>query len=378
MVIKMEVNYIFIQKNNENDRESIHSKVENMLFSLFNSSDLDKLNITDSKGNLYAIYAELSSEESNMVYLKIMCDEKPAKAAEILDKASQIITKGYHRKDYFITKTYDEASHSFCCRTMSHFGKFERRLRELIYLTIIKLFGAEWFDKTFEKSLQNELKGKSGINKKDLIENALEELTYEQLKSYLFKEVQLISVKDLLDNELSPKTICNLSKEEIILHINSLHPIKLWEHFFGKYKDLSSVEDDIEYLQEYRNKVMHHKTFTFDEFISVKKRLNKVNKKLEKAIEIMEDVIYSDNDNMAVIETFVQTTSQILTDVASSIELMVFIKSFYEFIKPFKEIKEQVSLKPFTNTIEAFKLPNALDINHNFKISTHLPTKKDE
>lgn len=85
----------------------------------------------------------------------------------------------------------------------------------------------------------------------------------------------------------------------------------------------------------------------------------------------------SDNDNMAVIETFVQTTSQILTDVASSIELMVFIKSFYEFIKPFKEIKEQVSLKPFTNTIEAFKLPNALDINHNFKISTHLPTKKD-
>ena len=376
----MEVNYIFIQKNSENDRESIHSKVENMLFSLFNSSSLDKLDITDSKGNSYTIYAELSSEESNMAYLKIMCDEKPAKAAEILDKASQIITKGYHRKDYYITKTYDEASHSFCCRTMSHFGKFERRLRELIYLTIIKLFGAEWFDKTFEKSLQNELKGKSGINKNDLIENALEELSYEQLKSYLFKEVQLISVKDLLDNELSPKTICNLSKEEIISHINSLRPITLWEHFFGNYRELSSVKEDIEYLQEYRNKVMHHKTFTFDEFISVKKRLNKVNKKLEKAIEIMEDIIYSENDFFNVLQNFAKSISEFVTDVVSSGVLTIFIKTLEEAIKPIKEIKEQFSLISFEKAMEPLKSVASLDLDvkNEYTINANLPINNEE
>lgn len=376
----MEVNYIFIQKNSENDRESIHSKVENMLFSLFNSSSLDKLDITDSKGNSYTIYAELSSEESNMAYLKIMCDEKPAKAAEILDKASQIITKGYHRKDYYITKTYDEASHSFCCRTMSHFGKFERRLRELIYLTIIKLFGAEWFDKTFEKSLQNELKGKSGINKNDLIENALEELSYEQLKSYLFKEVQLISVKDLLDNELSPKTICNLSKEEIISHINSLRQITLWEHFFGNYRELSSVKEDIEYLQEYRNKVMHHKTFTFDEFISVKKRLNKVNKKLEKAIEIMEDIIYSENDFFNVLQNFAKSISEFVTDVVSSGVLTIFIKTLEEAIKPIKEIKEQFSLISFEKAMEPLKSVASLDLDvkNEYTINANLPINNEE
>ena len=265
----MEVNYIFVQKDNKNNSEPFHSKIENMLFSLFGSSELDKLNISDSKQNSYTIYAELSNEDSNMVYLKIICDEKPSKAAEILDKASKIITNGPHRKDYYITKTYDEASHSFCCRTMSHFGVFERRLRELIYLTIIKLFGSKWFDKTFEETLQNELKGKVKNKKIALIENALEELTYEQLKTYLFCDTSLVSSKELLNNELSEENIQNLSKDDIISYINSSRPVSLWNRFFSKYKDLSCVCDDINYLQEYRHKVMHHKTFTFEEFTDV-------------------------------------------------------------------------------------------------------------
>lgn len=374
----MEVNYIFIQKNKESDNESIRSKVENMLFSLFNSSELDKLNITDSKKTSYEVYAELSNEEHNMVYLKIMCDEKPAKAAEILDKASIIITKGYHRKDYYIIKTYDEASHSFCCRMMSHFGIFERRMRELIYLTIIKLFGAEWFDKTFEATLQNELKGKSGINAKNLIENVLEELTYNQLEAYLFKELELVSTKELLNNELSEEKIHKLSKEEIISYINSSRPLSLWERFFGKYKNLSSIKEDIKYLREYRNKVMHHKTFTYEEFTCVRKKLNKVNRNLEKAIEIMEDIIYSDIDYMNVAENFAQAATQILNDVKSTLELMTLIKALYEFMKPLKEIRDKLyppqTIKPI---MEPMSITKTLNITNTPKISTILPLKND-
>lgn len=375
----MEVNYIFVQKDNKNNSEPFHSKIENMLFSLFSSSELDKLNISDSKQNSYTIYAELSNEDSNMVYLKIICDEKPSKAAEILDKASKIITNGPHRKDYYITKTYDEASHSFCCRTMSHFGVFERRLRELIYLTIIKLFGSKWFDKTFEETLQNELKGKVKNKKIALIENALEELTYEQLKTYLFCDTSLVSSKELLNNELSEENIQNLSKDDIISYINSSRPVSLWNRFFSKYKDLSCVCDDINYLQEYRNKVMHHKTFTFEEFTDVKKRLNRVNKKLEKAIEIMEDVIYSDNDYMNVAENITQALSKLLTDTASSLEIMALIKSLYEFIKPLKELRDKLYPSQMMKTITGpIAITKTLNTVNTPKISTTLPLKTDD
>ena len=68
---------------------------------------------------------------------------------------------------------------------MPLFGVFERRTRELVYTTIIKIFGIQWFEKSFSENLQNTLKGK-GNNKTQLIEGALNELTYEQLKEYLF------------------------------------------------------------------------------------------------------------------------------------------------------------------------------------------------
>lgn len=375
----MEVNYIFIHKNSEDENESIHSKVEKMILEVFNSPELDKLNIMDNKGVSYYLHAELSNEENNMVYLKITYDKNSSKSAEILDKASKLIIGGSHRKDYYITKTYDEASHSFCCRVMPYFGVFERRLRELIYLTIIKLFGAEWFDKTFEETLQNELKGKARKNKTALIENALEELTYEQLKIYLFSNIPLVSSKELLNNELSEKRIQKLSKEEIISYINSSRPISLWNRFFGKYKALSSVLDDIDYLQEYRNKVMHHKTFTFEEFTNVKKKLNKVNKKLKKAIEIMEDIIYSDNDYINVAENFAQALSQISTTTVSSLELITWAKSLYEFIKPLKELREKLyPQQTLKSIIEPINITKTLNISNIPKIDVTLPLKNDD
>ena len=65
---------------------------------------------------------------------------------------------------------------------MPLFGIFERRIRELVYITIIKIFGVDWYDNSFSQSLQDSLKGKG--NKTKMVESALNELTYEQLKEY--------------------------------------------------------------------------------------------------------------------------------------------------------------------------------------------------
>ena len=70
---------------------------------------------------------------------------------------------------------------------MKYFGEFERRLRELLYLVVIKTYGEDWFEETFEKELSDDVKSRLGANKKQIIESALEELTYEQLIRYIFE-----------------------------------------------------------------------------------------------------------------------------------------------------------------------------------------------
>ena len=71
----------------------------------------------------------------------------------------------------------------------------------------------------------------------------------------------------------------------------------------------------------------------------------------EKAIEIMEDVIYSDNDYMNVAENFAQSVSQSLTNATSSFELMALIKALNEFIKPLKEIRDKLYPSQMMKTI---------------------------
>lgn len=60
-----------------------------------------------------------------------------------------LIIQGEHRKTWNIVISYDEVSQLYCCKLMPLFGIFERRIRELVYITIIKIFGVEWYDNSF-------------------------------------------------------------------------------------------------------------------------------------------------------------------------------------------------------------------------------------
>ena len=116
-----------------------------------------------------------------------------------------------------IVISYDEVLQLYCCKLMPLFGEFERRTRELVYITIIKIFGIEWFDNSFSKSLQDTLKVKA--NKSKLVENALNELTYEQLKLYLLL-ILMITYINMLLNKIKNKLflfnrICIINYSEV-------------------------------------------------------------------------------------------------------------------------------------------------------------------
>lgn len=180
----MELDIIILPKSSNESQTQLElkQKLVKVLEKIYDDVQKEILQITINSEKVN-VYYRISAKNNNMLFVKLWCKYTPAKEAEILDNTVNRLIRGEHRKDWNIVITYDEVSQLYCCKLMPLFGVFERRTRELVYTTIIKIFGIQWFEKSFSENLQNTLKGK-GNNKTQLIEGALNELTYEQLKEY--------------------------------------------------------------------------------------------------------------------------------------------------------------------------------------------------
>ena len=241
----MELDIIILPKSgNESQTQlELKQKLVRVLEKIYDDVQKEILQITINSEKVNVNY-RISTKSDNMLFVKLWCKYTPAKEAEILDNAVNRLIRGEHRKDWNIVITYDEVSQLYCCKLMPLFGVFERRTRELVYTTIIKIFGIQWFEKSFSENLQNTLKGK-GNNKTQLIEGALNELTYEQLKEYLFVPYSNYNFEDMLDKEFAKENLDKLSKEEIISIIEKCRKVSLWNRFFGEYEQFKDFENKI-------------------------------------------------------------------------------------------------------------------------------------
>lgn len=296
----MEVNLIILPKKNSDInlgmKRQIRQLFEKLLNDVNDSSFL--INIDDN----VEIQYKISSKEKNMVFLKLSCDGTSVKAAKYLDFATNRLIQGEHRKTWNIVISYDEVSQLYCCKLMPLFGIFERRIRELVYITIIKIFGVDWYDNSFSQSLQDSLKGKG--NKTKMVESALNELTYEQLKEYLFTSFCRRNISEVIEQEFSETNIEKLTREEMINIVNQCRSESLWNRFFSEYKQFKNFKEKIDELQLHRNTVMHNKRMTRDEYEKVRKSLKGVNKLLVEAINVLEEDIYTETRLEDVVSAF--------------------------------------------------------------------------
>lgn len=307
----MEIDFIFLKKENTKSDLSLKGLVFELL----------KKNFIEEDGSIYYIDEEdikqevsyQMSENNNNIYMKITCPYSEMKAADILDKIKLSMQRGKHKANLNVILIYDEVSQTYCCKLMKYFGIFERRLRQLMYLTLIKAFGIEWYERSFTEAMKTNLQAKTHGQKEMLIEGALNELAYEELKTYLFEPSSTID--SILNQELSKDKLEELSKEDIINYINLGRKCSLWDRFFSNIKGLENLQDNINYLQPNRNKVMHHKTLSKQDFISLRKIINEVNNKLEIAILNIENRIYTENDLKQVLSAIGRTFAQGLGNI---------------------------------------------------------------
>lgn len=243
----------------------------------------------------------VKAQESNNIIFSISTNKNGNNLgnAKLIEDIKKAIKNGEHRKNYRIITIYDDSSRYFCDKALIIVSKFERALREFIYLTVIQVHEGDWVEETISKEIENSHK-KKGINQKQYIENALEEFSFYDYINYLFTEREEWSNEKIIEE-------CKVEIKKQNPNINCIKGIleksvkkSLWDRLFYKY-NIALVKEDLEIIRSSRNKVMHNKDFSFSEFNSTKKLLKKLTNAIEKEIININEEKYKENANVTAV-----------------------------------------------------------------------------
>ena len=245
----------------------------------------------------------VKAQESNNIVFNISTSKSGnnLRNAKLIEEIKKAIKNGEHRKNYRIITIYDDSSRYFCDKVSVIVSKFERTLREFIYLTVIQAYEGKWVENTISKEIKKSHKEK-GVNQKQYIENALEEFSFYDYINYLFNEREEWSNEKIIEE-------CKVEIKKQNPNINCIKgileksvKISLWDRLFYNY-NIKLVKEDLEVIRSSRNKVMHNKDLSFSEFNSTKKLLKKLTKALENEIININEEKYKENVNVTAVYT---------------------------------------------------------------------------
>lgn len=286
----MVMKYILIRKNVKQNEMYLSSVFKGELGEVFSnlSNNTFELELT---GKIYVLDYKFSNKQNSVYHLHIEFHASPAIEADVLNEVSKKLNSSEIRKKYNLIVAYDEVSEYYCGKISSKFGKSERLLRELIFLIMVKTFGAEWGKKTIAKEMLDNVKASAGgMNEAQVIETALYEMTISQLEDYLFKPYSELEKNPELEEEFNNVDIDQLTEEESIKWLKVMQKRSLWDDYFIGYDlGMENIQQDLEIIRKYRNKVAHNKKFSKEDFDYCRKILNEFNRKMASAINNIEE-----------------------------------------------------------------------------------------
>lgn len=293
----MIMKYILIRKNVKENEMYLSSVFRSELGEIFNNLSKNSFEL-DIEENTYTLNYRFSNKKNDIYHLYIEFHASPAKEAEVLNEVNKKLNGPDIKKKFNLIVAYDEVSEYYCGKISQKFGKSERLLRELIFLIMIKTFGAEWGKKTIAKEMLNNVKASAGgLNEAQIIETVLYEMTISQLEDYLFKPYSGLEKNPELEEEFNKVDISELSETEKTNWLKIVQKRSLWDDYFVDYGlDIENMKQDLENIRKYRNKVAHNKKFSKEYYDYSRKLLNSFNKTLSSAISDIEERDFAQTD----------------------------------------------------------------------------------
>lgn len=232
------------------------------------------------------------------------------------------ISKGEHRENYNIIIDYDGSSEYYCNRLIPLISRFERKLRQCIYLITLAAYGNEWVHKTIFANVLKEVTRKEN-NKNRHVEMALECFTFNNYIEYLFNTREEFNSVKIIEEAKFEANKSESEKKDVLSILNKYKVVSLWEKLFDTYDDIEFLEKDLNDLKNKRNNVLHHKEMSDSDFIDYKKVFIKSNKKLDCAIRRIEDEKYNDTANVIdVFYAYSETIKKVLAENGGAISFV--------------------------------------------------------
>lgn len=250
--------------------------------------------------------------------------------AKALSYFKDQIRQGKHRKVYNITIDYDGSSEYYCNKLSPLISRFERKLRQCIYLITLAAYGNEWVDKTMSEDIMKEVTEKEN-NRHRHVEMALECFTFKNYTEYLFNKREENNAAKIIKEAKSEINKNESNKKDVLFILNKYATVSLWEKLFDNYNDMEFLEKDIKKINNIRNKVLHHKEVSDSDFLDYKKLLMESNKKLDCAIRRIEDEKY--NDNVNVVDVLYSFNEAMKSMIISNISKQRSVKPAMEDLK---------------------------------------------
>lgn len=341
-------------------------------------------------------YKTIQLNDSVAVRIKVntLGDSNIEKEAETLESIKDEIIKGDHRKDYKINVCYDGAAEYYYSKLMIPLAIFERKLRQLIYLILISLYGVEWINKLIPKENIGEFKTNNYKHCNKFVEMGLECFTFQNYIDYLFEPRNPKSIEEIIKEVNNENEKEGVTKGDIVKIINNNAKKTIWELIECDNK-IEFSKDYIEKIRDIRNKVAHNKEITSNEYKEYKEMLNLGNAKLRIGIMKIEDENYINNIFRNIFGVIKSISDSILNDFKTKIELEKMTQSITvmtniieqnnkRFENQIKQMNAQVNLmnqikQVYTQPNQSNQISNIINpINQSLYLKNFNTVYKDE
>lgn len=226
--------------------------------------------------------------------------------------------------------SYDSVSEYYCNKIYPKLNTLERNLRKLLFNIYIVNFGSQYYQATFGEDLQAQVKrnirAPGGQKKRDIayLQEFFYSLDFGNIQRVLFTSSWTDIDQGKKDNFLSTNTdLSKLSDKELRMKFISFSPKSDWERFFSEKIKINDIEQLLESIRQYRNKVAHCKRLNEEDYNKCTQNIRRLNRAIVKAIKITESKDFAEKNTIylkSTLEELVKSVERFRQTIARSFE----------------------------------------------------------
>lgn len=242
------MDYILIGKN-KHEEKAIRELLMDFISQNFEelSSNCIKINKVDTESLVQ--YSLEQKRNSERCYAHFVSNRRVNLATKDLETIQIALKSSPLQKYFHVVKAYDGISASHCERLYPKYAEYERKLRSMILIIVVKAYGSDWIE-TVPKEMEDSISKKARVKviSRLAFDEILEYADLAELENYLF-EPNEIDFEQFVKNELRPEKIKNLKKEEIMQMVEDvLFPTCLWKRAFSDIGDMKDWKESFRYI----------------------------------------------------------------------------------------------------------------------------------